>query len=283
MILIFAGCAVLSPVSSGLERLAVFPGIEDVQPRWQVFTGGVNFFQGMTGSVWLSSDAYPLLRFYALQVDLLHPAVEIVVKSGSSGRHVSGFVRDNDLAAGINALPFDIVYLREGRPIQNIGLVVSNGLLLSPAYPHFDALVFYNNGRAAIVSQSSVHSTENIKNAAGGFNQILADGEPVERILSLKVRHPRSAAGVSSDGRFLYLLVIDGRRAGSIGATEKDTALLLRSLGAYSGINFDGGGSSALVLRLNDGRIRTVNIPIHAGVPGLERPVAGSIGIRDIR
>jgi len=81
----------------------------------------------------------------------------------------------------------------------------------------------------------------------------------------------------------LYLLVIDGRRSGSIGGTELDTAILLQSLGSWDGINFDGGGSSALVIRYPDNKIRAVNTPIHSGIPGRERAVAGCIGIQIVK
>jgi exopolysaccharide biosynthesis protein len=105
---------------------------------------------------------------------------------------------------------------------------------------------------------------------------LLADGKPKQRILHLEQRHPRSAAGLCADGKYLYLVVIDGRRLGSIGATQLETALLLRSLGCHTGLNFDGGGSSALAIRYPDGSVKTVNTP---GGFGWERTVTGCIGI----
>jgi len=160
-----------------------------------------------------------------------------------------------------------------------MGIVISNGTLLSPVNSRYDALVIYNNGRAAIVNQSSIRSPDNIKNAVGGFYQILTDGAPSLRTQNSESRHPRSAGGVSANGRFLYLLVIDGRRAASIGSTEAETALLLNILGSHNGINFDGGGSSALAMRLTNNNVRVVNTPVHGGVPGIERAVAGCIGV----
>jgi exopolysaccharide biosynthesis protein len=154
--------------------------------------------------------------------------------------------------------------------------------MVSSPRPPYDALIFYDDGAAAIVSQAALDSAENIAGAAGGFYQILKGRELTERTTKAKKRHPRSAAGLSADsgnGRFLYLLVIDGRRPGSIGATEAETALLLKALGAIDGINLDGGGSSALVLRYPNGSVRAVNTPIHGGIPGRERAVAGCIGI----
>jgi Phosphodiester glycosidase/PEP-CTERM motif len=59
---------------------------------------------------------------------------------------------------------------------------------------------------------------------------------------------PRTAVGLSKDGRFLYLIAIDGRQPGySIGTTTSDEAALMIDLGVFEGLNLDGGGSTALV------------------------------------
>ena len=277
LLLIFLSCATVSPVNLAREQPEVFSSLGDVQPRWQAFTDSIGYYHGKI--------AGPELEFWALRIDLRAPDTRIVVRGGSVddgdtfSTKVSSFVRNNDLAAGINAVPFDVVSAVENRPVKNIGIVISGGRPVSPAVSRYDALVFYTDGRAAIENQSAINSDEGIENAIGGFRRILTLGEPAERTYTLEARHPRSAAGLSSDGEYLYLLVVDGRRPGSIGSTERETALILRALGSWEGINFDGGGSSALVLRYPDGRIRPVNIPIHGGIPGLERAVAGCIGI----
>jgi hypothetical protein len=274
---IFLSCATVSPVNSAREKPEVFSTFEAVQPDWQSFTDNIGYFHGKIAS--------PKLEFWALQIDLGAPDTRIVVRGGSVDNEntlstkVSTFVRNNALIAGINAVPFDVISAVENRPIKNIGVVISAGRQVSPAVPQYDALVFYAGGKTSVENQSTINSAQGIENAIGGFYRILTLGELAERTHAGEVRHPRSAAGISANGEYLYLLVIDGRRPGSIGSTEKETALLLRALGSWDGINFDGGGSSALVLRYPDGRIRPVNIPIHANLPGLERAVAGCIGI----
>ncbi len=61
-------------------------------------------------------------------------------------------------------------------------------------------------------------------------------------------RQPRTALGVTSDGRML-LVVVDGRQSGySVGMTLGELAELMNSLGARSAINLDGGGSSTMWL-----------------------------------
>ncbi len=61
-------------------------------------------------------------------------------------------------------------------------------------------------------------------------------------------RQPRTALGITADGRML-LVVVDGRQSGySVGMTLGELAELMNSLGARSAINLDGGGSSTMWL-----------------------------------
>jgi hypothetical protein len=236
----------------------------------------------------------PRLEFRALRIDLSEPGLRIVVYDGDSpgktaglvpGTWVSGFVRNTGLLAGINAAPFDPVSGKEGKPTAIVGITVAEGVLVSPPEPRFDALVFYYGGGAAVVSQGDLGNLERIQNAVGGFHRVLEQNRlpgrlgPSDPNKASGPRHPRSAAGLSADGKFLYLLAIDGRQLKSIGATEAETGIILRQLGASEGINLDGGGSTSLALRFPDGAVRVVNTPIHGGIPGRERAVASCLGI----
>jgi hypothetical protein len=282
-VLLFS-CATLSPVDGKAERLSPAASPEGVMPQWRPFAedalDGLAYFAGKVSG--------PRLEFHALRVDLSAPGLRMVTAGGGAkitdgqflSTKVSSFVRDNNLLVGINVLPFSPVSGKEGEPRTNSGIVVSEGVMVSAPRPRYDALVFYADGSPAIVAQSEIDSVENITNAVGGFYRVLEGYEPSPRTLDKDARHPRSAAGISSSGRYLYLLVIDGRRPGSVGATEAETALLLRALGSSEGINFDGGGSTALVMRYPDGKVRVVNTPIHRQIPGRERAVAGCLGLR---
>lgn len=64
-----------------------------------------------------------------------------------------------------------------------------------------------------------------------------------------QARHPRSALGISRDSTTLYLVVVDGRQERSVGMTLEELANAMIALGAYEAMNFDGGGSTALVVR----------------------------------
>jgi exopolysaccharide biosynthesis protein len=61
-------------------------------------------------------------------------------------------------------------------------------------------------------------------------------------------RHPRTAVGIADSGKRLVLVVVDGRQPTfSAGMSLRETAVLMRALGAREAINLDGGGSSAMV------------------------------------
>ena len=92
------------------------------------------------------------------------------------------------------------------------------------------------------------------------------------------VRHPRTGAGVSKDGRTLWLVVVDGRQPEySVGMTLPELGDLLIELGADDALNLDGGGSSSFVARNSAGEWIT-NKPSD----GKFRPVANHLGFRVI-
>ncbi len=90
-------------------------------------------------------------------------------------------------------------------------------------------------------------------------------------------RQPRTAVGITSDNKLL-IAVIDGRSmGGSVGITLPDLADFLIEKGAVNAMNFDGGGSSAIVGK--DGRV--LNIPSDTGSSSsiIERSVASTFTI----
>ena len=78
-------------------------------------------------------------------------------------------------------------------------------------------------------------------------------------------RAPRTAIGVKKDGTVI-LLVVDGRSRSSAGMSLQELADYMVKLGAVQALNFDGGGSSEMVLdgkilnNPSDGRERAVSV-----------------------
>lgn len=81
-------------------------------------------------------------------------------------------------------------------------------------------------------------------------------------------KHPRTAAGYTSDGKFI-ILVIEGRNPKAGGATLNQEALILQSLGCERALNLDGGGSSCLLVNGQE----TI-LPADKGV---ERPIPAAM------
>ena len=74
-------------------------------------------------------------------------------------------------------------------------------------------------------------------------------------------RAPRTAVGLSSDGRRLWLVTVDGRQDASVGTTLAELARLLTDLGAPVAASLDGGGSTTMVRRGRDEDLAVVNTP----------------------
>jgi exopolysaccharide biosynthesis protein len=98
--------------------------------------------------------------------------------------------------------------------------------------------------------------------------------------LDAVVTQPRTAIGYSRNGRYLYLVVADGRQPFySEGMTTAELAKLMISLGAQYAMNLDGGGSSTMVVQDRAGHARVLNSPIDSYIPGRERPVGNHLGV----
>ncbi|MGZ8456948.1 MAG: phosphodiester glycosidase family protein [Gemmatirosa sp.] len=120
------------------------------------------------------------------------------------------------------------------------------------------------------------------RQAVGGLPVLLVDGAIDPQVdsagaPSFRGPHPRTAVGVGADGRRLLLVTIDGRQAGySLGTSLRETAELMRTLGAHDAINLDGGGSTTMVVRDARGDFRIANRPSDAAG---ERAVANALAV----
>lgn len=115
--------------------------------------------------------------------------------------------------------------------------------------------------------------------AISGETRIVMGGFAVDGLANTEV-HPRTAVGYSRNGKFLYIVVVDGRQPFySQGITLMELAKLMIDLGAHDAMNLDGGGSSTLVIRGEDGQARVLNSPIDLYIPGRERPIGNHLGI----
>ncbi len=164
-------------------------------------------------------------------------------------------------------------YPHAGDPVRPRGEAASHGKV----YWTSDAAVptLYISSR----NQFSFDTPAKPYNAISGEYMLVAGGKPIPGLDGTIVQ-PRTAVGYSSNGRFLYLVVVDGRQPFySEGITLQELANLMISIGAHYAMNLDGGGSSTLVVAGADGQPRILNSPIDNFVPGRERPVANHFGV----
>jgi Phosphodiester glycosidase len=168
----------------------------------------------------------------------------------------SAYVNRVQAQVGINTTFFNL----GGTPTDNIGLLTSNGELISSNDASKPAVLNVSQANVATVSNAGPAGTYTasgpaaIWNAVAGSDRIIRDGVNVSpadsnvagAFLNL---NPRTAAGVSQDKTKLFLLTVDGRQAGySQGMYLREVADVFLSFGVWNALNLDGGGSTTMAI-----------------------------------
>lgn len=93
--------------------------------------------------------------------------------------------------------------------------------------------------------------TPNIKEMVGGNSLLMKNGAIMDCNFTdsyNNVLYPRTGIGCSSDGRWLYLMAIDGRQSYSRGVYSDEMCDIFKHIGASDVVGFDGGGSTGMVV-----------------------------------
>ncbi len=143
------------------------------------------------------------------------------------------------------------------------GLLVSGGEVVWDAYHDLvpeKGFAGFNEDNILVVAQSmTADQAKELKIRDGcEFGPVLImDGVPNEEAYnSASGWNPRTAIGQRSDGAVLFLCV-DGRQAGSPGASYKDLIDIMVEYGAVNACNMDGGSSTVMMYRDTYGRYGT--------------------------
>ncbi|MCE3234717.1 MAG: hypothetical protein K0Q50_897 [Vampirovibrio sp.] len=158
-------------------------------------------------------------------------------------------LRDNRVTAVSNTNPL---------PIPKDGVVISG-----PATPELQALAAQPPNRPVRLDLYTLPDWSGMKHAIGGGPWLVKKGQPFVdwsaqhfSSRSLGTREPRSAVGITADGKML-LVTVDGRQKNvSVGMTLYELAYLMRKLGAVDAMNLDGGSSTQMSIYG-----KTVNTP----------------------
>ncbi|HTH49519.1 MAG TPA: phosphodiester glycosidase family protein [Candidatus Limnocylindria bacterium] len=254
--------------------------------RWPAadtgFTPWKPLFPGIDYACACFSKPRPM-KCHVVRIELARPGISLLagapgrsLQAGTASGFVSAFVRSQRVQVAINTTPFTPERVVPGLPVNVQGLAVSQGVRLSPAAGNLDSLVITRGNRARLVPAGG--DTADAWNGLGGFLITLRGGTNVAEILPPE---PATVIGLSHDGRRMFWLVVDGRQPGySEGATARETAEILRRLGATEALNLDGGGSSTLACAGGWRGVRVLNRPYHWVWNGLQRPVGAVLGVR---
>ena len=188
------------------------------------------------------------LDAHVVRVDLRNPGLRVIAtRAEDRGLTVSEFAKKTEALVAVNADYFD-------EQIQPIGLSMGACGVWTQGQDvgRKQGLVAVGEQRAEI--QANTMETESwMSGAVSGWPLLNRDCGPVENLPGsdhfTRAPHPRTAAGLSRDGKTLYLVVTDGRREGVPGLTLPELAKFMDELGACVAMNLDGGGSSAMWIR----------------------------------
>jgi exopolysaccharide biosynthesis protein len=180
--------------------------------------------------------------------------LNLVFSNNSQGKLLEDLVTEHNVTGGINASGFTD-HKSKGKVW---GITIADGVYISHCYEgtrhtmggfsrDYKMSVGYFN-EEEIIEQDYLWAFE--------FGPLfIVNGEKLELTAYSGGIAPRTAIGQTSDGAVL-LVVVDGRRIGSIGATYKDIQTILYANGAINAIGLDGGSSSTMVYQRE-----VVNIP----------------------
>jgi len=265
--------------------------------------GWTPLFVGVSHKTLAAPGPEPMV-IQALRVDLEAGGVSLFVTPGdpSAGHEYramtpSAALTSQGWQAAVNGgyfLPFsggspggDDYVPQPGQGTDASGSAVHDGRTVSPVETDLDKRV---SAIICIWKQAKVRILDgqlcdaSVREAMAAGPRLLADGEPLSFAASDREfsqgRHPRTAVGLDARRRILWLVTVDGRQPGiSLGASLTELTAILQGLGAADAINLDGGGSTTMVVQSPTGPQR-LNVPIHTGITGRERPVANHLGVK---
>lgn len=133
-----------------------------------------------------------------------------------------------------------------------IGMVVSEGEILWDDGKSYNGFAGLTEDHVLVVADTIDRAAVEERKIRDGccFGPVLVkDGKVNESVYDIDIGfNARTAIGQRSDGTIIFLCV-DGRQAGSLGATFADVAELMEELGAVNACNLDGGASTVMTYR----------------------------------
>ena len=209
-----------------------------VHAQWQLVAPGIEYQRVTRGT----------LDVHVARIDLRNAKLRVIAsEEGDRGLTVSEFAKKREAIIAINADYFD----EQQRPI---GLSAGACGVWTKGQPvgRKQGLVGVGRKRAEI-QQNTMKKRWWMSGAVSGWPMLNKNCEPIAQLPGsdhfTRAPHPRTAVGLSKNGKTMYFVVADGRRPGVPGPTLPELAAFMDELGACSAMNLDGGGSSAFWLK----------------------------------
>jgi exopolysaccharide biosynthesis protein len=268
LVSVLASCATQPPVWQGQDPASA---------AWQPLVPGLEY---------RSFSPWPDSRVHALRLDLREPGLRLEVSSPQS----RGLPMDHRAAASAAVASFNASFF--DRNFVPRGLTVSQGEVWSPVLEAAASPWL----ACDVAQRCQINFTDtaglapaDVVNAVAGTPWLVRAGQVRSaaddaRCAALCARpHPRTAVGLAGQGRWLLVVLAEGRRPPVAGVALVPLSQLMRDLGADDAINLDGGGSSTLWLQGRAVMARPANEPEEralANVVSIVYAGGGDIGRR---
>lgn len=219
-------------------------------------------------------DAYMAVIYDPSKISVVHTKY-----MGSMGQYLVDMAKENNAIVAINGGGF-IDINGESNGGEPRGIIIENGKIIQSSRNRDKAggvIGFTNDNKLFLGDVSAQEAVDaGVRDAIefGPFLIVNGTASFIKGNGGYGI-HPRTAIGQRKDGIVLFL-VVDGRRADSIGADMKDLTDIMLKYGAYNAANLDGGNSSVLVINN-----QIMNHPINWFNQEQTRPIATGFIVKE--
>ena len=195
---------------------------------------------------------------------------------GTYGKNVTAAT--SDIASDVNAI---LAINGDYYGAREKGIVIRNGIVYREAEGDSQILCIYADGNFKIYESKDVSAQalveEGVWQAFSFGPSLIEDGKITvsegDEVGRAKASNPRTAIGVIDKLHYVFV-VCDGRTGESEGLSLSELAAFMKTLGATTAYNLDGGGSSTMVFM-----DKVINNPTSNGKSIKERSVSDIVYI----
>lgn len=233
--------------------------------EWEAYPDGIriDYVYGSTYNAYVMlvrnpADVYlaTSAKHFSLETEALRITQAIKKEGAIAAINAGAFNDDGTTGDYIGRLP--------------IGLTISEGVVRwDDGKSYYGFAGFDNNNVLVVADKMSAEEARELGIRDGCcFGPVLIKNGVINNaeFSSNSGYNPRTAIGQRADGAVIFVCV-DGRQAGSLGATYSDLINIMVEYGAVNACNLDGGASSVMLYRDNEGRygeagqVVTINNP----------------------